>query len=251
MNARIEINQAFYDIDLSQPLDISIPISNENAVNAWYVDPAEIEPQQLGDWVGSTKKGASVNFNRVVFNPHSHGTHTESVAHILSNAPLINETLNQYFFTATLISIEPEKLREDLIITKSSLQTALQDIEIGSALMVRMLPNIKKHKNYANSNWPYFTKEAMQYIVDLNIQHLLVDTPSVDKEKDGGKLVAHHTYWQTSGTIRSCATITEFIYVANTIADGNYILNLQVASFVNNAAPSRPILYKTELQKLY
>ena len=33
-------------------------------------------------------------------------------------------------------------------------------------------------------------------------------------------------------------------YVENKILDGNYILNLQIASFENDASPSKPILYK-------
>jgi hypothetical protein len=37
-------------------------------------------------------------------------------------------------------------------------------------------------------------------------------------------------------------TITEMIYVEDTIKDGNYMLNLQIASFVSDASPSRPIL---------
>jgi hypothetical protein len=34
------------------------------------------------------------------------------------------------------------------------------------------------------------------------------------------------------------------IYVEDAISDGSYILNLQIASFENDASPSKPILYK-------
>ncbi|SVA50262.1 uncharacterized protein METZ01_LOCUS103116 [marine metagenome] len=40
------------------------------------------------------------------------------------------------------------------------------------------------------------------------------------------------------------ATITEFIYVPNTIKDGTYFLNIMVAAIENDASPSKPILYK-------
>jgi hypothetical protein len=44
------------------------------------------------------------------------------------------------------------------------------------------------------------------------------------------------------------ATITEFVFVDNFIADGTYLLNLQLAPMENDASPSRPVLYKvTEL----
>jgi hypothetical protein len=37
------------------------------------------------------------------------------------------------------------------------------------------------------------------------------------------------------------ATITEMIYVPDNVADGSYLLNLQIAS--NDASPSKPVLY--------
>jgi hypothetical protein len=38
------------------------------------------------------------------------------------------------------------------------------------------------------------------------------------------------------------ATITEMIYVPDNV-DGSYLLNLQIASFENDASPSKPVLY--------
>jgi hypothetical protein len=40
------------------------------------------------------------------------------------------------------------------------------------------------------------------------------------------------------------ATITEFIYVSNKVKDGEYLLNLMIAPFENDATPSKPILYE-------
>jgi hypothetical protein len=34
------------------------------------------------------------------------------------------------------------------------------------------------------------------------------------------------------------------IYVDDTVSDGSYILNLQIAAFENDASPSKPVLYK-------
>jgi hypothetical protein len=36
------------------------------------------------------------------------------------------------------------------------------------------------------------------------------------------------------------------IFVDDTIKDGSYILNLQIASFENDASPSKPVLFKIE-----
>ena len=44
------------------------------------------------------------------------------------------------------------------------------------------------------------------------------------------------------------ATITEMIFVPDTVEDGLYALSLQVAPFVADAAPSRPLLFALERQ---
>ena len=79
---------------------------------------------------------------------------------------------------------------------------------------------------------------------DLGIDHLLIDLPSVDKEVDGGKLSAHHAFWQYPHNTKLERTITEMIYVSNTVYDGSYLLNLQIASFENDASPSKPLLFQ-------
>jgi len=114
--------------------------------------------------------------------------------------------------------------------------------------VIRTMPNTtdKKSRQYSNTNWAYLTEEAAEYLKTKNIQHLLIDLPSVDKEKDNGALLAHKAFWDYNGTLRKEATITEFIYVPNKISDGSYILNLQIAPFENDASPSKPVLYKIE-----
>ncbi|MEI7978606.1 MAG: cyclase family protein, partial [Bacteroidota bacterium] len=37
---------------------------------------------------------------------------------------------------------------------------------------------------------------------------------------------------------------TELIFVDDSVADGLYLLNLQIASFESDASPSKPVLYK-------
>ena len=65
-----------YKIDLSKPLDISIPLTNnEQNPIAWYQNAPEIEPVTMGDWIGKVSEGkSSTNFNNIFFNPHAHGT---------------------------------------------------------------------------------------------------------------------------------------------------------------------------------
>mgnify|MGYP001826361543 FL=1 len=235
-------------IDLTKPLDISIPLCGDSSnVNAWYVEPPKIEPHSDGGFVGKVSEGASTNFNDIQFNPHAHGTHTECVGHITADFHSVNQNLKRYFFKAEVITLAPEKYQEDFVISRKQLQYALGNKK-REALVIRTLPNVKDKlsKQYSNTNPPYLLEQAAEFLVEKGIEHLLIDLPSVDKEKDGGALLAHHAFWNTGGKVRYSATITEFIFVANTIKDGTYFLNLQVAPFENDASPSRPVLYKIE-----
>ena len=247
MIANININDVDYKIDLSAPLDLSIPINpNPNLnVNAWYIDSPKFKVVELDGWVGSTARGGDVNFNTITFNPHSHCTHTETVGHILTGDYSINRALKTYFFLSELISVYPKNIGSDLIITKSEIKSKICNPEINS-LVIRTLPNneIKKNKNYSHSNPPYLEEDAAIYLREIGINHLLIDLPSVDREKDNGALLCHNAFWNTNGDVRVEATITEFIYVDDKIKDGTYILNLQIAPIINDATPSKPIIYK-------
>ncbi|WP_234859412.1 cyclase family protein [Aquimarina aquimarini] len=234
-----------YHVDLSKPLDISIPLrASANNVNAWYIKSPKIEPVTNGDWVGKVSEGASTNFNNILFNPHGHGTHTECVGHITPESHSINQTLKHFFCITEVITIQPKKKNEDYIIDKDQIAQALTS-PVAEALIIRTLPNTKDKcsKQYSNTNWPYLTEEAAIYIREQSIDHLLIDLPSIDKEKDDGKLVAHKAFWNYPTATRYHATITEMVYVKNKIPDGQYLLNLMIAPFENDASPSKPILY--------
>ncbi|MBL7884830.1 MAG: cyclase family protein [Bacteroidia bacterium] len=233
--------------DLSKPIDISIPLrTGEENVNAWYVQPMIIEPVKSGDWVGDVKQGGSVNFRNIFFNPHGNGTHTECVGHISKEDYSINQCLKKFFFIAELITILPDELENgDKIITKKHIENCIEN-KRPEALIIRTLDNhiSKINKHYSNTNPAYLSEEAAKYIDSLNVDHLLIDLPSVDREEDGGKLLAHHAFWQYPHNTKLERTITEMIYVPNTIFDGTYLLNIQIASFENDASPSKPVLYQ-------
>ena len=240
-----------FQIDLSKPIDISLPLSNtdENPI-AWYIEKPKIEPVVFGDWIGKVAEGSSTNFNNIFFNPHGHGTHTECLGHITREFYSINQCLTQFFFTAELVSIHPEILDGDLIITKNQIEKALNG-KTPEAIVIRTLPNLnsKKSKKYSNTNPPYLAEEASIFIGEIGVQHLLIDLPSVDREEDEGKLLAHKAFWNVKDVnnlntdARLDCTITEMIFVEDKIQDGSYILNLQIASFENDASPSKPILF--------
>src|ERR1051326_5683334 len=236
-----------YKADLDKPIDISIPLRpSADNVRAWYVDPPRFEPVRMGDWIGDVNQGGSVNFRDIFFNPHGHGTHTECVGHISKEPYTINQCLKKFFFLCEVVSVLPEQQSNgDFVITKKIMDTVLGDNH-PEALAIRTISNpvSKMNMNYSNTNPAYIQQEALEFIVKRGIDHLLFDMPSVDKEQDGGKLLGHHTFWEYPHNTQSQRTITELIYIPNTVYDGSYLLNLQFASFENDASPSKPVLFQ-------
>lgn len=111
--------------------------------------------------------------------------------------------------------------------------------------------------DWSGNSAPYFEPDALAYLRDIGIVHLLTDFPSVDPEEDDGRLEAHHEWWglpqrsQAGNTVkmdeghpRFSSTITELIFVSDSVEDGIYMLNFQVPNLRTDAVPSRPVIYK-------
>jgi len=246
MKITLEYQQRKWDADLSSPIDISIPMfATEESVKAWYVDALKIEPVVMGEWIGAISQGGSVNFNNIFFNPHGHGTHTECYGHISEEKVSVNQVLKQFAFTAQLVSIKPEILpNSDAVVTLNQLKAKLGTV-LPKAIIIRTSPNgiEKLVMNYSNTNPTYLQEDAALWLREQGVEQLLIDTPSVDREEDGGSLLAHKAFWDYPDKPRANACITELVYVPSNVEDGLYLLHLSFASFENDAAPSKPVLY--------
>jgi arylformamidase len=240
----IEFNGKKFSFDILQYYDLSISLDVINGPRAWYQGDPVIDPVRIDSWVGEVKKGAGVNFRNITFNPHAQMTHTESFGHISEEIYSVNQIRIPFLMPSKLISVKPEDIDNDLIITAAQLKPILED-RWAKALLIRTIPNdeSKKNRQYSNTNPPYLSSEAGRLIVDSGIEHLLIDTPSVDKEKDDGLLSVHHIFWNYPEEIRVNCTITELFFAASEIPDGAYLLSLQVGPFENDAAPSRPLIF--------
>ena len=239
-------------IDTNTAFDLSLPLSatKENP-RAWYVDAPRIEPVRANGFIGSIAEGGAVNFRDVYFNPHGHGTHTESYGHISREIFPVNEVFSDYFFKASLLSVTPRILANgDRVVFADQLEKLLT-LGFTEAVVIRTLPNLseKKSNNYSGTNPCYFDLGVVDLLNQLEVKHFLVDTPSVDREEDAGVLAFHHAFWNYPQQPRKDRTITELVYVDHTISDGEYILELQVANFCNDASPSRPLLYVVQEKK--
>lgn len=247
--------------DLSTPHDISIPLRfDAPQPQCFGAASAHSEIYASGDFLGDVSRGGSCNCATHTLTPHCNGTHTECVGHLTREPISIRDVAVTSLLIARLVTVQPQSSpnaphADDRLITRAALQRSCggAGLEAAQALVIRTLPNgiEKLSRDYdAGSPPAYLEPAAMQWLVECGIEHLLVDLPSVDRLADEGKLLAHRAFWEmppganhVADAKRPRATITELIYVPPEVKDGRYLLNLQIAPFVADAAPSRPVLY--------
>ena len=245
MKTIVSIEGINYQADLNEPLSLSLgfgPLA-ENP-NAFFINPAVIEPIRVGDFVGSVSQGGSANCEVVTYCAHGNGTHTECIGHITPERIHLPDVLTEFHFTAQVITVDLIQVNGDWVIHESTL-SQINWIKT-EAIVIRTLPNriSKKSQIWSGNNPPYFTTAAMQILVDQGYKHLLTDFPSVDPEEDAGALAAHRVWWNYPQNPRKNATITELIFVSDEIQDGQYLLNIQVPKIHSDAVPSQPVLYE-------
>lgn len=249
MKATIELENWTVEIDLADPIDISIPLQHGlSNPNCFFAPPPEIWPVRTDSFVGLVTEGSPVNFQNLKVNPHGNGTHTECVGHISAEPRTINQCLKRFHFLGQLVSIYPQKSVNGSKVIHRDLLSSMLGPHPAPAVIIRTLPNddSKLSRQYSGSHPPFFAPEAIHWLVEKGVQHLLTDLPSVDPEEDGGALAAHRAFWQYPKNIRQEATITELVYVPEAVVDGYFVVNLQICSLEMDASPSKPILYRID-----
>lgn len=233
------------DFNLQAPYHLSIPMKDgPDQPNCYYAPKFRSEAVVMGEFIGDVNRGGPVNYRNVFLNPHGNGTHTECVAHITSIDIGIHDALKTVVCMAQIISV-PYKMLENgdkMIYADQLAQQLLPNME---AVILRTLPNSaeKLQFQYSGTNPPYLEPAIGRMLREAGVLHLLVDLPSLDREEDGGLLSTHKAFWNVPENPRLNATITELIYVPDELVDGMYLLNLQIAPFGLDAAPSRPVVF--------
>ena len=209
----LTIRDRSYKIDLDKPHSIGIPLNPfELNPSCFYADQPSANPMIFNNYVCSIEAGAPINFYTLNIVPHGNGTHTECVGHISPNFEKVNQIIQNPFFLTELITLEPQVTKQGHIITAEMLSDHIQ--HNTNTLIIRTLPNTpnKKSRNYTETNPPYLTTDAMKHIVERGYNHLLLDLPSVDREKDDGAMAAHKIFWNMDNAPEIHKTITELIY---------------------------------------
>ena len=276
MKINFEFDGQQYECSTASGTSLAIPMDFAGSQPNFYgTEKANCSPLNLGEFVGDTSQGGSCNVDRIELIPHCNGTHTETIGHIVNQDIFIGHDDTGGLSTATLITVHPESAEaasdrgetyrpalngEDQVLSRAALVTAFETVErstglrsMTTSLIVRTSNELSPMlKTYDENNRPAFlTVQAMELLVERGYQHLLVDLPSVDRMNDEGLLTNHHLFWKVKeGTHElakdSCQTktISEMIFVPDSVEDGFYLLNNQFPAFCSDAAPSRPIIFK-------
>jgi kynurenine formamidase len=268
--AILEVGDRRWRVHLDDGTPISIRLDFDgDQPNAFHLPDATANAVEADGFVGDTERGGSVNCRTVTLNPHGNGTHTESIGHVVDRDVPVGARMRQSLIPSLLVSVETTPLSktsecydgrcdpDDEVVTRRLLEGAADrcdpPVDFLRALVLRTRPNddAKLTRNYSGANPPYPTTDAIQWMRERRVQHLLVDLPSIDRESDGGSTPNHRRFWHLTPNVRDepprleC-TVTEMIFVPDALEDGLYCLDLQIPDFALDAAPSRPILFEAE-----
>ena len=284
MHLKIQVGGSTFTANTDISFDLSMAVSPYTPAllqpQTFGLPGATASPFSTGSFTCAVDAGASVNCPVVSLCPHSNGTHTECVGHILPGRVTLKDmdiSRHSGLCTALLLTATASTLRdsgdeyapgspEDLVIGCRSLQEAMNRLAAdnthfattalaclssgGLILRTQPSPPHKHPGRWTGTNPIYLTPGAVGLALALGVKHLLVDLPSLDREDDKGAMLSHRAWWDIppGGPVQptpllSTRTITELISVDQGIVDGPYLLNLQVAPLDLDAAPSRPVVY--------
>jgi kynurenine formamidase len=221
------------------------------------------QPFVAGKFSGSVATGASANCSTLTITPHCQMTHTESVAHLTREAGDAWRVVPRGLLPAVVVSVVPEPARESsgapirspsppTLISKRRLRAGPWAHGGAVAAIIRTLPNdaSKRTRDYTDLVPPYLTREAVEWLIEERIEHLVLDVPSLDRTHDDGHMVGHRLFFglppgstARGDAARSRATITELAFIPEELHDGPCVLALAVPALGGDAVPSQPIVY--------
>ncbi|MBM3268221.1 MAG: cyclase family protein [Candidatus Sericytochromatia bacterium] len=251
----LEIGGERFAVRVERPLHLAIPLDFHGAQpEAFGLPASRAYVWRAGEFVGDVREGGSCNCEMLTLCPHGSGTHTECVGHLTDARLSVHAALREVLVPATVVTVTPERLPGgDAAITYSVLDPLLRDAgPFIQGLVVRTKPNdyTKKTRTWTGGTWPYFTPEIARSLRDRGVHHLVTDLPSLDPERDEGRLAAHRAFWDVAERVANPLTrdrtVTELAFIDAGIPDGRYLLNLQIAPFVLDAAPARPVLFEVQ-----
>jgi len=273
--ARIILGSNTRVVDLGEPVSLADEVRFSGRDPSYFgAPPALARPLELPGFSGRVTRGASCNCSTLTLTPHAHGTHTECVAHLTREPLDAWRVVPAGWMACELVSVSPRAAADglqgestdpaphpaDRLITRRALEQAwpVHPLVPPRALVVRTMSAAPSARDDAppptrdDAPLPaYLTREAAQLLVERGIEHLVVDLPSLDRLADEGRLSAHRVFFglppgctELARAARAACTVTELAHVPGVLADGSYLLQIQVPALAGDAVPSRPLVYR-------
>jgi kynurenine formamidase len=249
-------------LDLATPVSLARPLRFDGTDPRHFGAPAPRRgPLRLPGFEGAVQRGASCNCSVIEVVPHCHGTHTESVAHLVAETHDACEVAPRGLLPALLLSITPVDAAAsgedsdpvpqpgDRLVTRAALRAAWPP-QLPFA-PVALLLRTASTDDAGDAAAPFLSRQCAAELVARGIEHLVVELPSIDRGHDQGRLCAHRLFFglppgstRLAEAARRGCTITEFAAIPAALPDGPCALQLALPRIAGDAVPSQPLLFR-------
>jgi arylformamidase len=214
-------------IDLTHPLENGMIKFNA----PWHLNTEISELGKISEVGRNTKK--------VVMSSHA-GTHMDAPLHFVENGLSIDK-IDLNTSVGDVIIIDFSNLVDNTPITKGM----IEKFEVGHRTIFKFGWSEKWNTKEFYNNYPYFTTEAANWLVQKGVRFIGLDTPS----PDDSRTIVHsqddsiiHKIFLENGVI-----LAEYLNMTNVHEyTGWKIIALPMKILGSDGAPARIILYKEE-----
>ncbi|MFC1492316.1 cyclase family protein [candidate division KSB1 bacterium] len=234
-------------------------IPETKAANSFFISRPSRETYEVpGQFTGDVDRGGVCNVEIISSAAHN-TTHIETSAHVLSygsdpvtvdEIPLENLSGLLYLIDLTDIPAESGNAVKWIDIEKRLLQITLPVTMLAIKTQGSVLP---EDYDFSGQDFIYMAPEAAKAvnefrIMDKKIDCLILDLPSIDRENDQGKLLAHRNYFGIpetghTGTDTEKRALVELAYFAG-LDEGYYYAVITPPRFQTNAMTTGVTFWK-------
>lgn len=205
---------------LQYPISVSRTIvlnPQYESTGAFHLPSFSTSTFEAGDFVGDLKRGGSCRVDIHSYSPHNF-THIESCAHIDITGNTLDKIdrkkLSGIVFLADLSSVSDDFVEWDHLIGKF-------DYKKLDALAIKTSASLlPQDHDFTQSDFMAIHQTTAQKLFDMDIDLLILDLPSMDKETDN-TLSSHKIFFGSDQNVNTQKTIIELAYFQN-LEEGYY-----------------------------
>ena len=258
MNELILVNNG-KQIRLKKPISISRKVSSQLSSNCFNLPKLKISPFKVPEeFLGDVNQGGTCNVDIICYTPHNI-THIETSAHILerNSESITIDRIEKNAFCGVVYVIDLSEITYSKanLITWDLLKDKLKNLEIpcdhiAIKTEASLLP---EDYDFSEKNFISIDPLASKKLHDFSYQNkklkgLILDLPSADIEKDGGKLLAHRNFFGLPEGITNYIDIEKRIIVElahfKDVEEGYYYMIMTPSLLKVNAIATDIWIYK-------